>query len=158
MLVLLGAFGLLVAVRNVPGARWWLAVGAGWFAVQLLALDLDYYPDLLPTFDFVALGIGLALGDQDQPPYAVYGLVAPMVVVSVVILPAIRSWVQCPRMYYLNTISGTPLIPIRGEVLGADTPEGGPLPELVLEPREEHRPEEDEYEREAVRQEEDGEQ
>lgn len=85
-LVFLGAFGLLLGVRREPGARWWLAIGAGWFALQVLTLDLDYYPDLIPLFGFLALGIGLALGDRDGTPAAVYGLVGAMVVVSVVTL------------------------------------------------------------------------
>ena len=84
--VFLGAVGLLVGVIRAPRERWWLLVGAGWFAVQLLTLDLDLYPDLIPTFAFVALGIGLALGARDRTPTVLYGLVAAMVIVSVATL------------------------------------------------------------------------
>lgn len=85
-LALLGLFGLLVGVRADPDRRWWLVVGAGWFALQVLALDLDGYPDLIPAVVFVALGLGLALGDRDRTPSAIYGLVFSMVAISVATL------------------------------------------------------------------------
>ncbi|MFB6354307.1 MAG: DolP-mannose mannosyltransferase [Halobacteriales archaeon] len=85
-LVLLGAGGLLAGVGRAPRRRWWAAVGAGWFALQVLVLDLDLYPDLLPAFAFAALGLGFVLGDPDHRPVAVYGLLAAMVVLSLVTL------------------------------------------------------------------------
>lgn len=85
-LALLGAFGVLVGVWTDPRRRWWLLAGAAWFALQLLALDLDAYPDLIPGFAFVALGVGLVLGDRDRAPLAVYGLVLSMVAISVATL------------------------------------------------------------------------
>lgn len=85
-LALLGAFGVAAGTVRAPGRRWWVAVGAGWFALQVLALDLDSYPDLIPAFAFVALGIGLALGDREDAPLAVYGLVLSMVALAVATL------------------------------------------------------------------------
>ncbi|MDZ7701426.1 MAG: DolP-mannose mannosyltransferase [Halobacteriales archaeon] len=83
---LLGAFGIVAGTARAPRRRWWLAVGAGWFALQVLALDLDAYPDLIPAFGFVALGIGLVLGDRRDGPLALYGLVLAMVALAVATL------------------------------------------------------------------------
>lgn len=57
------------------------------FGLQIIAFDLDAYPDLIPSFAFIALG--LVLGDREQPLYAVYGSVAAIVAISVVTLGAL---------------------------------------------------------------------
>lgn len=85
-LALLGLFGIVAGSARALDRRWWVLVGAVWFGLQVLVLDLDSYPDLIPAFAFVALGVGLILGDREDAPLAVYGLVLSMVALAVATL------------------------------------------------------------------------
>lgn len=61
---LLGAVGLVrrLSRDRLPRA-WPLLVVAGWFTVQLLALDYDNPPDLFPWVAVLSVGVGLAIAD-----------------------------------------------------------------------------------------------
>lgn len=84
--VLLGALGVAVAAWRRPRETWWLAAGAGWFAVQAFLIDLDGPPDLFPLLGFLAVGLGLLVGFESgrQRPAAL--LVAALAVTSVLTL------------------------------------------------------------------------
>lgn len=62
-LVVLGSWGGLIAVvrqMRQPQSRYWIVVaGVGWFLFQVLFVDLDARPDLLPFAIFSGLGVGI---------------------------------------------------------------------------------------------------
>lgn len=64
-LVGVGAFGVLWEVA-VDRSHWWLLAGVGFAGVQVLALDLDFYPDLFLLVFWCALGVGVAVSNVDD--------------------------------------------------------------------------------------------
>lgn len=60
----LGAYGLATNRDRLP-ERWWVYVGVGWGALQVL-LDLDSAPDLYLLVVFLALGVALFVADADS--------------------------------------------------------------------------------------------
>lgn len=84
-LVLLGAVGLVsMTVRSRRHDGWWAPVLGAWFTVQILALDLDYYPDLIPFYAVVALGLGLLAG-TDRIGTVPLGVVVAALTLSAVV-------------------------------------------------------------------------
>ena len=81
---LVGLVGVGVAARRRPRATWWLAGATAWFALLAAFVDHDGPPDLFPLVAFVAVGVGLLLGEAggDQRPAAL--LVAVLAVTAVV--------------------------------------------------------------------------
>lgn len=71
--VVLGAVGLVDAARSADGPeRLWAPAIGGWFAVQVLVVDLDAVPDLFPLLAITAVGVGLLVGREwPAPPAAV---------------------------------------------------------------------------------------
>jgi len=69
VVVLIGLVGAVVAIRTRARSpeRPLVAVLIGWFLVQILALDLDGPPDLIPLVAVAALGVGLVV-DAGQTP------------------------------------------------------------------------------------------
>ncbi|WP_276259934.1 DolP-mannose mannosyltransferase [Haloglomus litoreum] len=60
---LLGLVGLVRHGWSRLARTWPLLVVAGWFTVQLLALDYDNPPDLFPWVAVVSVGVGLTIAD-----------------------------------------------------------------------------------------------
>lgn len=78
-------YGVLAAASERIRETWWVAALTGWFAVQLIFLDFDAAPDLLPAVVAVALGTGLFVARLDgRRRRAVFAVVAAIAVVSVV--------------------------------------------------------------------------
>lgn len=65
-LVGIGAFGILWEAA-VDRSRWWLLAGTAFAGVQVLFLDLDFYPDLFMLVFWVAVGAGVAVSRVDDP-------------------------------------------------------------------------------------------
>ncbi len=61
LLVPFGLYGLLRYGLRRPWRWSWAALGGAWFAVQVLLLDFDSFPDFFGMMIFVALGVGLVL-------------------------------------------------------------------------------------------------
>lgn len=85
-LVLLGLVGLLAMLdRSTRRDGWWAPVLGAWFTVQILVLDLDYYPDIIPFYALIALGLGLLAGTDRV------GTVPLGVVVAALLLTAVLT-------------------------------------------------------------------
>ena len=82
VILIVGIIGIIRLVREDPGERWWLGVVAGWLLFQVLILDLDSAPDLLPLFAISAIGVGAAV-HEDAAGGRVVALVPAFVVLSV---------------------------------------------------------------------------
>ena len=60
---IVGLAGIATWVAPSRVRRGWpIALAAGWFTVQMVALDFDNWPDLFPWFAVVSVGAGLAVG------------------------------------------------------------------------------------------------
>jgi hypothetical protein len=85
-LVLVGGYGLLIAVREYHYREtWWVIAGAGWFAFVVFFVDYDNFPDLIPGLMFLSLGLAI-LADRigSERRRWVVGAVAFVVVLNVV--------------------------------------------------------------------------
>jgi len=88
VVVLLGVAGLAVSARRRLRTNWWAVAGIVWFALVVLALDYDSYPDLIPGMAFVGIGVALLYAEARRPAArrVVGVLVVAAAVVSVVAL------------------------------------------------------------------------
>jgi hypothetical protein len=86
--LLAGFVGIIIATKRDPADQWWLAVGGGWFIIQV-TVDLDYFPDLFGLYLFAAIGTGLLASGpirkwfrSPAPCVAVLSILAMMVVTN----------------------------------------------------------------------------
>lgn len=108
---LFGAFGcVLTLVGPRRDEQWWLPAGLAVFAVQVVLLDLDRYPDLFPIFAFAAVGLGVLVGRHVDWVRAVIVLVAFLAVLNVVTVGGFGVGQPAPskgyETYQLGTVSG----------------------------------------------------
>lgn len=85
--VLVGGLGILFAVtRYELRETWWVGVSGLWFALVVLFVDYDSYPDLIPGLVFVAIGIGIVTDQLTEPTHRrlLRSLVLATVLVNVV--------------------------------------------------------------------------
>jgi hypothetical protein len=66
LLVPFGLYGLLRYGLRRPWRWAWTALGGAWFALQVLFLDFDSFPDFFGTLIFVALGVGFVLAHSGK--------------------------------------------------------------------------------------------
>lgn len=59
LLIVLGVLGVVWSVRKDWEQYWWASAVLGWFLIQILFLDMDWYPDLIPVTAFAGIGVGL---------------------------------------------------------------------------------------------------
>jgi hypothetical protein len=84
VIVLIGLTGIALLVLDDPRVHWWVAVVAGWMVVQILVIDFDTAPDLLPLFAVCAIGVGgLRRSERITSPLIV-ALVCSLVVLSAI--------------------------------------------------------------------------
>jgi hypothetical protein len=67
---------------------WWVAAGGTCFLVQVLFLDFDNFPDLIPALAFVAIGVGLLAADATPRLLA---LIAALLLAALLLNPMIRA-------------------------------------------------------------------
>ncbi|WP_276299028.1 DolP-mannose mannosyltransferase [Halorussus lipolyticus] len=86
---LFGALGCLGVVWAALRSRetWWVAAGTGLYLVQILELDLDGPPDLLPLYLFLAVGVGLLVSQASETDFGYDGV--PAVIAGVVVVAAV---------------------------------------------------------------------
>lgn len=68
-IAVLGFVGLIGAVdSSIKRDGWWAPLLGGWFLFQILVLDLDFFPDLIPLYATVAIGLGILVGTDRLTP------------------------------------------------------------------------------------------
>jgi len=115
VIVLIGLIGIALLVLDDPSAHWWVAVVAGWLVVQILLIDFDTAPDLLPLFAICAIGVGgvSRIERVNIPP--IVALVCSLVVLSGITilfgrLAAGYSWLP-PAVPVTVDLTTTPTVP-----------------------------------------------
>lgn len=80
-----GLYGMGRAVLAEPGDFWWVGALATWLLGQVVFLDFDSAPDLLPLFAVLAIGVGFAtaLVDRSSWPLAVIVVLVGLAAVSI---------------------------------------------------------------------------
>lgn len=104
--VAVGAYGVYRTHREEYRSRqWWVLVGAGWFAVQSLVLDLDFYPDLFPLMAFLAIGVGLLHGTSRLRRFILPGLVGVIAFVGIATFGdyGTARFLYMPDAHYVQT-------------------------------------------------------
>ncbi len=61
IVVALGAYGTGRLWRDDWKQSWWLPAVLGWFTIQILFIDFDWVPDLIPFTTTAAVGAGIAV-------------------------------------------------------------------------------------------------
>lgn len=67
IVVLIGLYDAGRTGRTAWREHWWLPVLVGWFTLQILFIDFDWVPDLLPVTAVTAIGAGVAVDRVDVP-------------------------------------------------------------------------------------------
>lgn len=115
---IIGLFGIGRSLVDDPSETWWVGLLTAWLLAQVLFLDLDSAPDLLPLFAVFALGVGLLVGRTDRPSGAVIALIAAMLVLSAISIwrggsPTGYSWLPPVSPTPVDT-SAVPSVPYSG--------------------------------------------
>lgn len=79
-----GISGIVRAAVDDPDEYWWLAVLVVWLGSQLLFVDLDSAPDLLPLFAVGSIGVGLAVARGSRRARAFLPILVVMLVLSAI--------------------------------------------------------------------------
>ncbi|HEX6384409.1 MAG TPA: DolP-mannose mannosyltransferase [Anaerolineae bacterium] len=115
LFVIVAVITVIRGLRNKQRYLWWVALGGGYSAALVLAIDFDNYPDLFSGLVFVALAVGI-FAAQATP--RVRHMLLVMLLCALILNPVIRHVTRpdresSPDVTQIREVNGHRLLPLQ---------------------------------------------